>query len=140
MSSIAIESRFASGSDPVGRFRSRIAQALGAVHAEIGGDGLPVMLAEALRADPRGAEIALRDQVFALARDLMGKAFEHIDDHGRSVVDAGGGAPLACTADAWEGDDAVRAGPGSVAAATAHPAAAGRSVRPRRFSASAAAG
>ena len=75
---------------PVGRFRSRIAQALGAVHAEIGGDGLPVMLAEALRADPRGAEIALRDQVFVLARDLMGKAFEHIDDHGPSVVDAGG--------------------------------------------------
>ena len=46
----------------------------------------PKLMTEALKADPRGTEMALRNQLLELARGIERMAFGRLDDRGPSVV------------------------------------------------------
>ena len=92
MSSIAMDFPAATASeesDALRRFADRMERALDAFAAMPDYAELPALMAEALKADPRGAEMALRDRLLALGRGIEGSALEGLDDHGPSVVVGG---------------------------------------------------
>ena len=84
MTSIAVDPR-PDKSDARRRLLNRLEQVLRPLGDGIGDGDLAELMADALAHDPRDAELAVRDLVFEKVRHLLGRSFERLDDHGRSI-------------------------------------------------------
>ena len=85
MTNITTDPQIANKSEVRTELLSRMEQVLRPLDDEIRDGGLTELMANALAEDPRDAELAVRDLIFGKMRHLLGRSFERLDDHGRSV-------------------------------------------------------
>ena len=85
MTSITTDPQLADKSDVRRELPGRLERVLRPLEDEIRDGDLTELMADALAEEPRDAEPAVRDLVFGKLRHLLGKSFERLDDHGRSV-------------------------------------------------------